>query len=92
MTLWRMDPRPKRKWNVKASKKVEAEKRGIVRKANSTHREVNRNLQIMEGEGVVRRKRFGRILIISLNSENPKTVALLKALKMLEAENRAPTS
>lgn len=55
----------------------------LVRIINSTYNQVNRNLQILEKEGIVETKRYGRMKIIELKIENPRTQALLKALHML---------
>jgi predicted transcriptional regulator len=64
----------------------------LVRKVNSTYSQVNPNLQILREEGVIFDERFGRMRIIRLNKENPKTTILLQALKLLEtpASNRHP--
>jgi hypothetical protein len=60
----------------------------LVRKVNSTYNQVNSNLQILEKEGIVFDEHFGRMRVIRLNRENPKTVRLLQALKTLEAPER----
>jgi predicted transcriptional regulator len=57
----------------------------LVRKVNSTYNQVNSNLQILQKEGVVFDEHFGRMRVIRLNRENPKTELLLQALKILEA-------
>lgn len=59
----------------------------LVRMVNSTYNEVNRNLCILEGTGLITQKRIRRKRIIRLNHENKKTSAILKALKILEATN-----
>jgi len=56
----------------------------LVRIINSTYNEVNRNLTILEKEGIIRTKRLGYLKIIELQRENPQTMALLKALELLE--------
>jgi predicted transcriptional regulator len=56
----------------------------LVRKVNSTYSQVNPNLQILEKEGIIIDEHFGRMRIIRLNNENPKTIILLQALKLLE--------
>ena len=56
----------------------------LVRITNSTYNQVNRNLAILEKEGVIKTKRYGRMRIIELKIENPKTQALLKALHILD--------
>lgn len=57
----------------------------LVQKVNSTYNQVNLNLQILQKEGIVFDEHFGRMRVIRLNRENPKTELLLKALKILEA-------
>jgi predicted transcriptional regulator len=56
----------------------------LVRKVNSTYGQVDRNVQILEKEGVVIDRSVGRMRMIKLNSDNPKTAILLKALRMLK--------
>jgi predicted transcriptional regulator len=56
----------------------------LVRKVNSIYNQVNSNLQILQREGIIFDRHFGRMRIISLNMENPRTVLLLQALKILE--------
>jgi predicted transcriptional regulator len=56
----------------------------LVRKVNSTYNQVNSNLQILREEGIIFDERFGRMRVIRLNKENPKTMVLLQALKILE--------
>jgi hypothetical protein len=55
----------------------------LVRKVNSTYNQVNSNLQILEKEGIVFDEHFGRMRVIRLNRENPRTTRLLQALKIL---------
>jgi len=57
---------------------------GLVRKVNSTYTQVDRNLKILQQEGIVEIKYFGRMRMIKLNQDNPKTEVLLKALRMLK--------
>jgi hypothetical protein len=59
----------------------------LVRKINSTYNETNRNLKILESEDIVVICYFGRVRWIKLNRENPKTIALLQVLKVLESES-----
>ena len=63
---------------------------GLARNINSTYVEVNRNVKILEKEGVVTDQRVGRMRVISLNYENPKTTLLLKALKILNMQTKIP--
>jgi DNA-binding transcriptional ArsR family regulator len=64
-------------------------KRGItimnlVRMVNSTYNEVDRNLHILEREGLVSQRYDGRKRVIRLNLKNEKTLVLLKLLKIRE--------
>ena len=61
----------------------------LVRMINSTYNEVNRNLIILEEEGIIKTKRLGQLKIIELQTESPKTVALLKALELLDRHGTA---
>jgi predicted transcriptional regulator len=60
----------------------------LVRKVNSTYNQVNSNLQILHEEGIVFDERFGRMRVIRLNMENPRTARLLQALKTLSPESQ----
>jgi len=64
----------------------------VVRKINSTYNETNRNLKILEQEGIIRSEVYGRVRYIKINRENPRTVLLLQALKTLESEKKSPLS
>ena len=55
----------------------------LVLKINSTYNQVNANLSILGEEGIIEDKRYGRVRMIKLNRENPKTLLLLQALKIL---------
>jgi hypothetical protein len=65
----------------------------LVRKVNSTYSQVNPNLQILQKEGIIFDVNCGRMRIIRLNRENPKTVLLLQALRILETptDNKQPS-
>jgi hypothetical protein len=56
----------------------------LVRKVNSTYNQVNSNLQILRKEGIAFDEHLGRMRVIKLNRENPRTKLLLQALRMLE--------
>ncbi|MDI9577868.1 MAG: hypothetical protein WC203_08590 [Candidatus Bathyarchaeia archaeon] len=61
----------------------------LVRKTGGKYSEVNRNLKILESEGIItseyrKQVKRARVRIIKLNRENPRAEKLLKALKMLE--------
>ena len=58
----------------------------LVRKVNSTYTQVNRNLGILEKEGIVTSGHYGRMRIIRLRKDNPKTEAILKALEILKRQ------
>lgn len=59
----------------------------LVRRVNSTYSQVNRNLQILEHEGIVTTQYYDRLRIIKLNRENPKTVTLLEVLRQLRDQS-----
>ena len=64
----------------------------LVQAVKSTYNEVNRNLHILEREGIVTQQYIGRKRIVRLNLKNQKTSTLLKALKILErAHNSSAT-
>jgi DNA-binding transcriptional ArsR family regulator len=56
----------------------------LVRRVNSTYNQVNSNLRILREEGIVFDQQLGRMRVIRLNKENPKTGQLLQALRILE--------
>ena len=64
----------------------------LVRKVNSTYNQVNSNLQILQKEGIIFDEHFGRMRVIRLNKENPRTTLLLQALKILETPEDRQTS
>ena len=64
----------------------------LVQKVNSTYNQVNSNLQILQKEEIIFDKHFGRMRVIRLNRENPRTARLLQALKILEAPEERQTS
>jgi len=55
----------------------------LVRRVNSTYTQVNRNIEILEWEGIIEIKNLGRMKIIQLKREDDKTKAILKALEIL---------
>jgi hypothetical protein len=63
----------------------------LVTKVNSTYNQINENLRILEEAGMIRDEHHGRARLIRLQNENPRTVALLQALKILESMNRKST-
>lgn len=56
----------------------------LVRKVNGAYNQVNLNLQILREEGIIYDERFGRMRLVRLNKENPRTQLLLQALNLLE--------
>jgi predicted transcriptional regulator len=63
----------------------------LVRLVGSPYNDVNRNLGILETEGIItnvysRPVKHGVIRTVKLNRENPKTAILLQALKLLANE------
>jgi hypothetical protein len=59
----------------------------LVRSVNSTYNEVNRNLNILETEGILTEHRTKNRRVIQLDFENQKTKAILGVLKALEKAN-----
>jgi hypothetical protein len=59
----------------------------LVRRVNSTYGHVNRNVKILEKEEIVSSNYHGRMRIVKLNNYNPKTGAMLKALKLLRNQD-----
>ena len=55
----------------------------LVREVNSTYNQVNANLRVLHEEGIVFDEHVGRMRVIKLNKENPRTLLLLQALKLL---------
>jgi predicted transcriptional regulator len=56
----------------------------LVTKVNSTYNQVNANLHILQETGIIFDEHFGRARVIRLNKDNPRTILLLQALKILE--------
>jgi predicted transcriptional regulator len=56
----------------------------LVRIINSTYNQVDRNLELLEKEGIIAISCYGHMKMIELRMDNPKTQALLKALHQLE--------
>jgi predicted transcriptional regulator len=55
----------------------------LVTSIRSTYNEVNRNLVILEKEGIIVQHYVGQKRLLKLNYENEKTLALVKALYIL---------
>ena len=67
----------------------------LVNAVSSTYNELNRNLELLEKEGIITndypvKVKHGKVRVIWLNRDNPKTKILLQALKMLDNENNIP--
>ncbi len=78
------------------SEKHELQVMQLVSSVGSTYNELNRNLLLLEKEGIITNEypikvRHGKVRIIRLNKENPKTLVLLKVLKTLDQENNPKT-
>lgn len=65
------------------SKKQELNIMRLVHTVNSTYNEVDRNLRILENEGLVAQRHRGQNRILRLNLENNETLIVLKILKLL---------
>jgi len=66
----------------------------LVSKVGSHYNEVNRNLTILEAEGIIindcsKPVKHSVVRTIRLNRENPKTATLLQALKLLGKKKKA---
>ena len=77
------------------SEKREMQVMKLVSSVGSTYNELNRNLLILEKEGIIINEyrvkvRHGKVRVIRLNRENSKTKLLLAALKTLDGENKTP--
>ena len=56
----------------------------IVKSVHGSYNEVNRNIQILEKEGIINSYRMGYSRIISLNTKNPLTINVIKAIILLD--------
>jgi predicted transcriptional regulator len=64
----------------------------LASNVGTTYNELNRNLIILEKEGIIINEyrvkvRRGKVRVLRLNKDNPKTEVLISALKMLDQEN-----
>jgi len=55
----------------------------LVRRTNSTHIQVSRNLAILAREGLVEDRHLGPVRMIKLSRDNERVQAVLKALNLL---------
>ena len=55
----------------------------LVRLVNSTYNEVDRNLHLLEREGLVTQHYLGRKRFVCLDFENEKTLVVLKIMKLI---------
>ena len=55
----------------------------LILKVNGKYPQVNAELQVLQKENIIFDEHMGRMRMVRLNKENPKTVLLLKALKIL---------
>jgi predicted transcriptional regulator len=77
------------------SEKREIQVMKLVSSVGSTYNELNRNLSILEKEGIIINEyrvkvRHGKVRMIRLNRDNSKTKLLLEALKTLDSESKPP--
>jgi hypothetical protein len=77
------------------SKTREIQVMKLVSRVNSTYNDVNRNLLILAKEDIIVdeyrvKVKHGKVRVIRLNKENPKTKLLLAALQSLDIENKTP--
>jgi len=57
---------------------------GIARRLGVNYGTTNKHLKVLENEGIVQHKRFGRIRIYRLNEHSPKTKAIQNLLEIWE--------
>ena len=57
---------------------------GIARRLGVNYGTTNKHLKVLENEGIVQHKRFGRIRIYRLNQHSPKTKAIRNLLEVWE--------
>jgi predicted transcriptional regulator len=74
------------------SEKREMQVMRLVSSVGSTYNKLNRNLLILEKEGIIINEypvkvRHGKVRVIRLNKDTPKTMVLLKILKTLNQES-----
>ncbi len=58
----------------------------LVQKINSTYNEVNRNLEILEEEGIITNSYIRHMRLIRLNHDDNRTVVLLEVLRTLNPQ------
>jgi len=61
---------------------------GIARRLGVNYGTTNKHLKVLENEGIVQHKRFGRIRIYRLNKHSPKTKAIQNLLEVWEQQNK----
>jgi DNA-binding transcriptional ArsR family regulator len=59
----------------------------IARRLRINYVSANRHLKILEDEGILRRKMFGRIRLYRVNEQSPKTKALQNLIDVWEQQN-----
>ena len=69
----------------------------LVGAIRGAYNEVNRNLKLLKEEGIITDRypeqvRCGKVRVILLNRENPRTKKLLQALKLLDDEDHEQTT
>ena len=57
---------------------------GIARRLGVNYETTNKHLKVLENEGMVQHKRFGRIRIYRLNEHSPKTRLMQNLLEVWE--------
>jgi len=61
---------------------------GIARRLGVNYGTTNKHLKVLENEGIVQHKRFGRIRIYRLNQHSSKTKAIQNLLEGWEQQNK----
>jgi len=57
---------------------------GIARRLGVNYGTTNKHMKVLENQGIVQHKRFGRIRIYRLNKHSPKTKAIQNLLEVWE--------
>jgi predicted transcriptional regulator len=60
----------------------------IARRAGLNYATTNQHLQVLENQGLIRHKKFGRIRIFRFEEENPRAKMIKKLIEAWEQTNK----
>jgi len=60
----------------------------IARRLSANYKTTDRHMRVLEGEGIVKHKMFGRIRLYRLNELSPKTRAVRNLIEVWEQANK----